>query len=1039
MRCEPIPNVPDTGTARVDAFLFDAGPVDAPQPVDGGPTCAMTMCGPGERCEMVAGGAACVANTCADLMCTATERCAPAPTGMGNICADNRCTDSLECPADEYCNGTICVTDVCTPGTRSCMGMDVQVCADDGGGSSTAFSCGSEAYFTSTCSAATGTCACEDDWDCPANTVCEVGRCEGTGRAPTCRLPPAPFTSVLPTNEIRWGGTGPGAALSATGSPFPLSAQVSATPLVANLDDDNGDGRIDELDIPEIIFQTYCGTDVAINGVLRAIHGGGPNRGDDFFAVQGATVWHEGDPPSAGNCADGTINSTAALAVADLDGDGVPEIVTWSEAFTLEIHRNTGELIVASAVPPTAERVTGNAAPVIANFDHAGPPEIAVGNQVWTLSVRPGMPIAFADRFRGTATTNTGRNGQGPIACVGNLVGAAQEELVAGSTVYRLPTPPAGVTRRSGCAAMDTSNFCAGLLDLVWDGQTVNGVTMVPSTQRDGFCAIADVLGANETAAPSPTNPLDGTPEVVLVANGFLVVYSGEDGRLRRSIDLGAGTLGGAPNVDDFDGDGFPEIGTAFGLRYIAHDLQAPTTACPAWPTAFTDPAVIPGPFTLQGNPARSPGGACTMDSMCGTGTTCNETTGRCVCLHNGWQRVTEDDSSRVTGSTVFDFNGDGAAELIYNDECYFRIYDGLNGSVLFRELSSSRTRIENPVVADVDNDGNAEIVFCSNNDAPGACSAGTSNNGIEVWGDASDSWVSARRIWNEHAYHVTNVTESAAIPLREPENYSAYAGRSYNTYRSQPRNLGIAPDLTPDRVQTSSPDAACGTLGTQLDIVVRVVNQGDVRVGPDIPVAFFGEWTAASLMEALHADAAGTPLTAPLGVTLEPGRSTLVRVRYLASNNSPGVLPDRIRVSVDSTRVERECVETNNEIAVNVDPGTLAPDLAISVGAVSGVCPAQTFAVTVRNVGSADATGVVVRLYAGDPARGGTPIGMATLSGTIAAGGMLSLPITIDPFPPGAPVTVWGVVDPDDAIAECNDGNNADAADMPAACFDII
>jgi hypothetical protein len=63
----------------------------------------------------------------------------------------------------------------------------------------------------------------------------------------------------------------------------------------------------------------------------------------------------------------------------------------------------------------------------------------------------------------------------------------------------------------------------------------------------------------------------------------------------------------------------------------------------------------------------------------------------------------------------------------------------------------------------------------------------------------------------------------------------------------------------------------------------------------------------------------------------------------------------------------------------------------------------------------------------------------MATLSGTIAAGGMLSLPLTIDPFPPGAPVTVWGVVDPDDAIAECNDGNNADAADMPAACFDII
>ena len=987
------------------------------------------MCGPGERCEMVAGGPACISNACTDLMCSPTERCAPAPIGMGDICADNTCTDSLECPAEEYCNGTICVADVCESGARSCSGMDVQICADDGGGSTTSFTCGSEAYFTSMCSPEDTTCLCEDDWDCPANTVCEVGRCQGTGRPATCRLPPAPFASVLPTNEIRWGGTGPGAAVAAIGSPFSTSAQVSATPLVANLDDDNGDGRIDELDIPEIIFQTYCGTDISTNGVLRAIHGGGPDRGRDFFAVEGPRVWHEGDALLTSNCTTATINSTAGAAVGDLDGDGIPEIVAIGENSDLEIHRNTGELIMRSATV----RWTGypDPTPAIANLDHAGAPEIIVGSRVFTLRITPGMPIAIEDQFNGALSS--GRNGQGPISCIGNLIGDAQEEVIAGSTVYRMPTPPAGVTRRADCPAGNTSNFCTGVLDVLWDGQTVNGTTMIPNAQRDGFCAVADVLGVDETAAPSPTSPLDGTPEVIVVANGYLVIYSGEDGVRRRFINLGAGIDGGAPNVDDFDGDGFPEFGTAFGTRYIAHDLQTPAGACPAWPNAFADG--VPG---LQGNPNRIPGGACTMDSECATGATCNETTGQCVCLHNGWQRITEDDSSRVTGSTVFDFNGDGAAELIYNDECYFRIYDGRNGGVLFRELSSSRTRVENPVVADVDNDGNAEIVFCSNNDAA-ACSAGTSNNGIEVWGDASDSWVSARRIWNEHAYHVTNVTESSAIPTREPENYSAYAGRSYNTYRSQPRNLGAAPDLQPDRIQTSSPDAECGTLGTQLDIVVRVVNRGDVRVGPDVPVSFYGEWTAAASMEALHADPGGTPLTARLGVTLEPGRSTLVRVRYLASNNSPGVLPGRIRVAVDEPNVERECLEMNNEIAINVDPGSLAPDLAISVGAVSGTCPAQTFAVTVRNVGSAAASDVVVRLYAGDPSRGGTPIQTVTLPGTIPAGGMISVPITVNPFPMGAPVTVWGEVDPEDEIAECNDGNNADAADAMAVCDDIL
>jgi hypothetical protein len=400
--------------------------------------------------------------------------------------------------------------------------------------------------------------------------------------------------------------------------------------------------------------------------------------------------------------------------------------------------------------------------------------------------------------------------------------------------------------------------------------------------------------------------------------------------------------------------------------------------------------------------------------------------------------RVTEDDSSRVTGSTVFDFNGDGAAELIYNDECYFRIYDGRDGSVLFKEPSSSRTRIENPVVADVDNDGNAEIVFCSNNDSS-ACSVGSTNNGIEVWGDASDTWVSARRVWNQHAYAVTNVTESAAIPTHAPESWLSYGRRQYNTFRSQPRSFGVAPDLVPDRAQTSSPDAVCGTLGTTLEISVRVVNQGDLRVGPDVPVRFYGEWTSPAVMEPLYADAAMTPLEATLGVTLEPRRSALVTVRYDSANNSPRVLPDRIRVSVDDGDTARECIETNNDLAIDVDPGSLAPDLAITLRGVSGTCPAQVFAVTVENVGSAPATDPLVRLYAGDPSAGGTPIFEQTVSGVLAPGASTMLSITVDPFPLDAEITVWGVVDPDDTIDECADANNRDAADGIAFCSGLV
>ena len=78
-----------------------------------------------------------------------------------------------------------------------------------------------------------------------------------------------------------------------------------------------------------------------------------------------------------------------------------------------------------------------------------------------------------------------------------------------------------------------------------------------------------------------------------------------------------------------------------------------------------------------------------------------------------------------------------------------------------------------------MDNDGNAEIGFPSNTDTS-ACSEGPDYpHGIAVWGDASDSWVSARRVWNEHAYHVTNVTQSGHIPMKEPESYTADNVRS--------------------------------------------------------------------------------------------------------------------------------------------------------------------------------------------------------------------------------------------------------------------
>jgi hypothetical protein len=1019
----------DAGTGGSVILPDASGGVGGTSPTDAGPRCGDITCERQQRCEERDGGAVCVPADCGSLRCSDTEVCLAVDGGA--YCNDNTCGGDVECPSNQYCATGQCQPDTCAPGERRCQGQALLECAPNGGSEITRFTCGSGSpYFTSTCStdASGAGCPCEDDWDCPANTECDAGTCRGTGRAPTCRLPPEPFTNVLPRNEISWGGTATN--VNARNAPFPASAQVVLTPVVANLDDDNGDGRVDERDFPEIIFTTFCDSSLSSDGMLRAIHGGGPNKGRDYFATCGTTHWKEGDSLTAScACSAADLDSTAGVAAGDLDGDGRPEIVAVTDANELRIYDNTGRPISKSAALSIAG---GNPSPALANLDNAGLAEIVIGRLVVTLEKTSAGVIQVQDVFAGNQANGT--NGQGPIACVANLVGDSKQEIVAGTTVYRLPQPPPGVTRRSQCTGSPTGEaqtFCNGGLVVVWDGQTVNGATNLPNTLREGFCAVADVLGANETAAPSPTNPLDQKPEVIIVSNNALLVLNGTTGTLRRNIDLGGTSLGGPPNVDDFDGDGFPEIGTAGSTAYQIVELQPATAACPAWPAA-TD--------NQSNRPRTPPANTCASDADCGNTAqfACNESAGRCVCLHNAWRRATEDDSSRVTGSSVFDFNGDGAAEVIYNDECRFRVYDGTTGAELFNEPSESRTRTEYPVVADVDNDGNAEIVFATSNES-GFCSENLDsqyNNGLEVWGDANDLWVSARRVWNQHAYHVTNVTESVSLPRFEPESWKPYNGRIYNTYRSNPRSFGVAPDLIVRGVQLSAPGSGCATLAGELDITVEIANVGDLRVGPGVVVSFEGTWITPALTAPLGAGG-GQPLRATLTQSLEPGDSVLITVRYSAANNAPGTLPARVKATVDDGDLERECIENNNSLEREVVGAAALPDLRVSI-ATPRDCPTPRVATTVRNDGNAPASNILVRYYLGDPQAGGVPFHEERIAGPLAPGASVNLDPVLTAFPRGVDVLVWAVVDPDGTIAECNDGNNRDPADGRFRCDDV-
>jgi len=116
----------------------------------------------------------------------------------------------------------------------------------------------------------------------------------------------------------------------------------------------------------------------------------------------------------------------------------------------------------------------------------------------------------------------------------------------------------------------------------------------------------------------------------------------------------------------------------------------------------------------------------------------------------------------------VFDFDADGAAEVLYNDECHLRILSGVDGSVLWYASSTSLTAVELPVVADVDADGNAEVVSVSNSTGT-SCSARSlpftgATQGVRVFRDRLDNWVPTRSIWNQHTYHLDNVRDDGTI-----------------------------------------------------------------------------------------------------------------------------------------------------------------------------------------------------------------------------------------------------------------------------------
>ncbi len=696
--------------------------------------------------------------------------------------------------------------------------------------------------LANSCATPTGPCA--DAFDCEEGEFCEptLDQCLPQPDPLDCEILPD-FSDIEVTLE--WSFE---------------SEEVLSMPAVGDID---GDMQ------PEVVVNTWFATDPGGNsssffGEIVVLDG---TNGQEQFRVQNTPA-----SDSYGSWGRSTVG------LSDVDDDGLADIVYsgrpevgiapfFPNSAIIHAVNGLGTHLWSSHAPDDSPYYiyVRHGAPAFANFDGDDASEIVFGT---TVLDNDGTVLFDQDNEWNRGGGAFGSNGDyiGGISAIADLTGDGYPEIISGRQAWSVSWDD------SGPGVPDVQ------LTLLWE---------FPGP--DGFPAIADLDG-------------DGSPEVVLVGdpapygdpdgggpeqrNGQVQVLNGATGELWCGVDptdamclgnpglrtqplllpgepgIPGGGRGGPPTIADFDGDGRPEIGIAGAVRYAVYDLNR------------------------AGEDIVQPVG----DPPPGLGD-----------IYVRWASLTQDSSSNSTGSSVFDFQGDGVAEVIYGDECFVRVYSGLDGTVLFEEANPSATIHEYPIVADVDDDGNSELLVVANDfDWEALCGSipgYTPRAGVFAYGDMNDQWVRTRQVWNTHTYHVTNSTSSGLTPAMEDNNWTDPA---LNNYRQNFQGAGVfnAPDL---EVSLSIGLATC--LQDEFEVIANVRNTGSIGIGAGVDVSLYR-----------GTDANGTLVsTQQTNVGLLPGAST--DISWLEASPVGGASQDYfVVVDDDDDAAVTECIEDNNE-----------------------------------------------------------------------------------------------------------------------------
>jgi hypothetical protein len=436
--------------------------------------------------------------------------------------------------------------------------------------------------------------------------------------------------------------------------------------------------------------------------------------------------------------------------------------------------------------------------PTFADLNHDGIPEIAIGGRLFNST--DGSFICAIPAGHPALSYSSSTNYRFQASAVVQLVDVFDNgniNYVMGNYIYDVNINPGTNVIQS----LTLNKIITPPTGWTLDPDYVN---TAPANIQGGAVLFVDM---------DKDGKLDMVVSVVSSVTNHTVLYIADPatGNIKAAKYISNASYAGYPFVGDVDGDGNPEIALIKGISGTTSTYQI---VCYKY---------------VPNNPV----------------------------LQLFWQ-LSHTDGSCVTGLTLFDFDQDKQAEIVYRDESALRIIDGRATSPYPNRNKTSMpnysgTGAEYPVVADVDGDGQAEIIIV------GAENSSSNTLGrLRVYKSANPSsspWSPARKVWNQYAYHPLYVNDDLSIPAYQVNPATVFSGadgilgtsddvRPFNNFLQQQTTLnhnGVPFWLLPD-VYTTPAVVSSEVFGDSISIKVGIINQGDAAIGSPVYVSVYKE-----------------------------------------------------------------------------------------------------------------------------------------------------------------------------------------------------